>query len=154
MIGNKKIFNTVLLVYEDVEENYWFKDLIKPDFRHCYLLVNNGMEWMKVTCEYGRTYIYLLPVESDQFPTRFLNKMTHCLQIEMKFKARRRISFNIFNHMSCVTFIKLYLGLRVWTHTPYGLYKYLHNMEKTGKYKQTIKSVKSVNKLGGMYGKT
>lgn len=142
MSGNKNIYNRAILVWTTVDADFKFKKLIKKDFHHVFLLLDNGLEWMKVSCEYGRSYIELLTVPSKEFPRDIINESTHAIEVTLKPNLRRRISYNIFNHMSCVSFVKLFLGLRIWVHSPYGLYKYLLNMKKTGKYKQSIKDIK------------
>ncbi|MDB4312257.1 hypothetical protein N9937_02380 [bacterium] len=152
MSGKAEFLNDAYVVFKDVEFNYKFKRYIKPGFRHVYLLLNNGIEWMVVDSYYGRCYIYCLPVKKEDWPEKYLEGMHKGIKIKIGRLVRRRISFQILNHLSCVSLVKMYLGLRIWVHTPYGLYKYLMKMKETGNYKQTIKTVSEFNQKGELDG--
>ena len=97
---------------------------LKPGFRHCFLLLNDGENWIAYEPLANRTEIFVLPTPPDFDLPSWLSGQELLLieaRINRELKARPTLEL-----MSCVASIKRVLGIQcAFIFTPYQLYRYL-----------------------------
>ena len=139
------------LCFEEAEESYFVKSFLKKDFSHIYLLKRDDYAWIQLEMAYDLALVKVLACENslelvygEGAHCHIKEKPAHILYVEFEISNKAHISYNPINCLNCASFAKMWIGMSAWKHTPYSIYKYLHKMEKTGKYKKGILRVKTV----------
>lgn len=101
----------------------WLK-ILKPGFRHCYVLLNDGEQWITVDplSNYMDIAVHHVPQDFDL--PRWMQSRGHLIlpaDIERKDKQAPWMVF------TCVEAVKRVIGLHSWTIiTPWQLYRHLN----------------------------
>lgn len=105
----------------------WLK-ILKPGFRHCFVVLNDGVRWitMDPLSNYTDVIVHSFPVDFD-FPGWLAKRGNHvvstCAECPVK-----PAPWGVF---SCVEAVKRCLGIhRRFIFTPWQLYKYLKFLNK------------------------
>lgn len=98
--------------------------LLKDGFRHCFLLLNDGDNWIAFEPLLHRTNLFVLPTPPDFDLPNFLSAQSVSI-VEAKIAAQCEPK-NFLTIMSCVSQVKRVLGIQARSIvTPYQLYKFL-----------------------------
>lgn len=100
----------------------WLR-VLKPGFRHCYVLMNDGEHWVSIdplSCHTEVTVHHIAP----DFDLPAWLKKRHLTVVPASVNAREQVApIGVY---SCVEAVKRILGLHdFWVMTPYQLYKKL-----------------------------
>ncbi len=108
-------------------EHDWWSKLLKRDYGHCFICVNDGYNWLVLNPIAPRLDVNILAVEAKKgIRDIFSHKSYRCLKVTLKDSQRLRFQFGFF---SCVSVIKYFVGLRgCWRFTPWSLHKWLVNL--------------------------
>jgi len=116
----------IYVVFSNGSNLFWLK-LLKRGFRHCFVILGNGENWIAIEATLSRTYINLI---TDQNYPDFLRKRGFTV-IRSKiypYFVSKMPKFAIF---SCVELVKSVLGINSSKlQTPYSLYRFLHKPRK------------------------
>lgn len=101
----------------------WLK-LLKPGFRHCYVLINDGRHWISIDPLFPYTEIIVHHAPADfNFPAWLAGRGYQPVRAQIRRDRSGMAPIMIF---TCVEAIKRILGLHSWRIlTPWQLYKYL-----------------------------
>lgn len=103
---------------------------LKPGFRHCYALLNDGKKWMSIDplSSYTDIQIYHHIAPSFDLPSWLSNQGHKVIQSRISKSKIKSMPPMIF---TCVEAVKRILGVRNFKIlTPWQLYKYLKNERK------------------------
>ena len=100
----------------------WLK-LLKPGYRHCFALLNDGTHWITFDplSNYTEIAVHHVPVDFD-LPRWFSMRGMQVVKADLK-RIKRPAPWMIF---TCVEAVKRVLGLhKIFIFTPWQLYRYL-----------------------------
>lgn len=111
----------------------WWLRLLKPGFRHCFVVLAGSGEWVVVDPLSHRTCVVLIPF-CPEFDLAGWYRENGFMVVQTKvFSPDRRVA--PIRPYSCVESVKRILGIRAaWVLTPWQLFLYVN---KTGKYHLT-----------------
>lgn len=114
--------------------------ILKPGFRHCFVLLNDGNCWVSVDPMSHYTEVLVHQLSSDFDLPRWLERRGHLVvQAPVNHGAKKPAPFGIF---SCVEAVKRVLGIHALSViTPWQLYRYL---TKTSHEKEIIHGKSSI----------
>lgn len=100
----------------------WLR-LLKPGFRHCYVLMNDGEHWISIDPLSGHTEIMVHHIApAFDLPGWLSSRNLTVVKAQTQLRAQPA-PWSIY---SCVEVVKRILGLHdFWVFTPYQLYKKL-----------------------------
>ena len=105
-----------------------FRRLLRPGFRHCAVILDDGDHWIGVDTGFGAPKVQVL-VESRHDLARAYRRSGRYQVIEVEFERRARP--NGLGVRSCVSLVKNLLCIRAWwVQTPYQLYRYLERRQR------------------------
>lgn len=115
------------VMFSGKTELWWLK-FLKPGFRHCYLLLNDGQRWVSYDPLSPHTEIavhYHVPADFD-LPGWLVQREQIAVPAALTWEKRKPAPLMLFN---CVEAVKRVLGLHKRDIiTPWQLYQYLkHN---------------------------
>ena len=101
---------------------------LRPKFRHCMVVLNDGASWIFFDPLLNKTEIFTYPVTEDNNPPAWYEKEGHtvvpALILEAPYKPAPLAL------LTCVEQVKRVLGIRArMVITPYQLYKHLRKLE-------------------------
>lgn len=106
------------------KEADWFPLRILNKFKHCFLLIDNGKNWLAFEPLLHRTNIFVLDTPIDIDLPEWLRKQGLDVIPALVNKDPNRNGF--FSIMTCVSQIKRVLGIKnIFVQTPNQLYKFL-----------------------------
>lgn len=107
------------IVFQGSDDNHWFMHLLNPDFRHCFIALENGDTHLIINPLFSHTMI-LNCDNLEQFARKDAKILYFTRIIEDKGYRGGLCWFN------CVEECKAILGIKsFWAFTPEQLYKYL-----------------------------
>ena len=108
----------------------WLKCL-KPGYRHCYVLLNDGRYWISVDPLFPHTEIIVHHVPADfDLPAWLRGRGYESIKCPVIRSLKKPAPLSLF---TCVEAVKRIIGIHSWRiHTPWQLYKYLrkHSQSK------------------------
>ena len=121
-----------LVVFHSENAEHPFSWMLKKEFKHCFIAVNNGEHWIEVDGGVGIPIVRgMAPSDYDlaEFYRGFgwlvvETEQAH-IQTMTQYMWRRPCVF-----ASCVGMVQLILGMTGFAMTPYSLYKQLKRKEK------------------------
>ncbi len=115
---------TAWVVFSGKTDLPWLR-LLRPGFRHCFVLINDGTHWVSIDplSHYTDVLVHHVPAEFDL--PGWLEQRGHSV---MKAPLRRNLKRPApFGFLSCVGSAKRVLGIHERNIlTPWQLYRYLH----------------------------
>lgn len=116
-------YQRVWIAFTD-ESRLWWLAWLRPGFRHCFAILNDGEHWLAVEPLASCMEITVLPPAPDFNLPGWLTAQGHkVVEAELQRKKMHPAPFAALN---CVEVVKRVLGLRApWIFTPYQLYRYL-----------------------------
>lgn len=121
--------NQALWVVFSNDTDLRFLKFLKKGFRHCFVIIKQGEQWMLIDPRANKTDIFILPHPSHFNVPRFF---------ESEGKTVCKITGIITPHkvaplmpLSCVETVKRVIGLhKRFLFTPYALYRHLTTLKK------------------------
>lgn len=112
-----------LVIFTDAR-HLWSARLLKPGFRHCFVLVDKGSCWLLQDPLAHHTDISVLAAAPEHEIAAFYLKLGYrVVPSSVRSPIRRPLPPALF---TCVEAVKRVLGLRAWwVFTPWQLYRYL-----------------------------
>lgn len=108
-------------------ENIWWLRWLKKGFRHCFIVMGDGENWLSIEATLTRTYIKR--TNDSAYLERL--KAQNLTLIRSKIYKNTPSSDLNFGFFSCVELTKSILGIRqISLQTPYSLYKFLISYDK------------------------
>lgn len=103
----------------------WWGVFLKKDFGHCFVLINDGINWIEVCPRLKKAFISIIPVAANEDLLKVYKKeLREFVAIELEFSKDFKPKVFIYAP-TCVGFVKYVLGIRMWASTPYRLFKKL-----------------------------
>jgi hypothetical protein len=103
----------------------WWGMFLKKDFGHCFVLINDGINWIEVCPRLRKAFISIIPVAANEDILKMYHKeIPEFVAIEMEFSEKFQPKV-LFYAPTCVGFVKYVLGIRMWACTPYRLFRKL-----------------------------
>lgn len=120
---------SVWIVFTGKTDIPWLK-ILKPGFRHCYALMNDGEKWMSVDPLASHMDIEIYPlIPSDYDLPHWLECQGSKVVYVPSQKLNKRAAPIAF--FSCVEMMKRLIGLHYpWIITPWQLYQFLQNKKE------------------------
>lgn len=113
-----------LVVFTGETEIFWLRVILKPGFRHCFVLVRKGTGWISLDPLAHRIDLDV-PEVPDGFDLAGWLSGRGLIVIPATIDRRVR-GPAFFAPMNCVEAVKRVLGLRAWrVVTPWQLYRHL-----------------------------
>jgi len=115
------------VVFSGKTELAWLK-ILKPGFRHCYVLMNDGRRWITLDplSSYMEVLVHDTPADFD-VPDWLAQRGNIVVPARIN-RPQKCAPFALF---SCVEAVKRTLGLQSWRIvTPFQLYKFLDRRGK------------------------
>ena len=112
--------------------NRWYRRFLKNGFQHCFLLINDGIQWMEVSPTLNQCNVIIIPFAGDEenkvmeFYFKRINKFS-VIEVIMRNDFIPRSWVRI---PSCVSIIKYIMGIRLRSFTPYSFYKHLLRLNR------------------------
>lgn len=110
------------VVFSGQTDMRWLK-VLKPDFRHCYVILHDGEHWASVDpmSSYMDVMIHQLPSEFD-LPLWLKDRGLHVVPASVSREAKQAPLMMF----TCVEAVKRILGIhKRWIITPWQLYRHL-----------------------------
>ena len=106
------------------ETRLWWLKWLRPGFRHCFALINDGEHWMALEPLSSCLEVAVLPPPPDfNLPDWLRGQGHHVVEATLHRKLFSLPPLAIFN---CVEVVKRLLGVRTWRIiTPHDLYRHL-----------------------------
>ena len=124
-------FDKAYVVFTDNTSLWWLR-LLKPGFRHCYLLLScrGGRCWLELNPYSDQIEVSFCEFAASQSETSLLRTYENCLVCPVKInKAPQKCA--PLGFITCVEMVKRVLGIHdVRVITPYQLYKKLQVVGK------------------------
>ena len=117
--------STIWVVFSGETEIRWLRLCLKPGFRHCYVLINDGGGWITYDPLAHKTEIAVHRNTKSGFdlPGWLKGRGLHVVQVNLNEPPKKRLQPAVY---TCVEAVKRVIGLRNWfILTPYQLYKSL-----------------------------
>lgn len=117
----------------------WLKCL-KPGFRHCYVLLNDGYHWVSIDPLFPYTEIIVHHVSPAFDLPKWLEGRGHrTVYCPVARPLKKTASVSVF---TCVEAVKRIIGLHNWrVHTPWQLYKYLTRKISPQQTKESLNGI-------------
>lgn len=112
------------VVFSGKADVLWLR-VLKPGFRHCYLLMNDGKKWISVDPMLNHMDVTIHHHISPEFdlPSWAESQGQTVIQAPVNRKRMRPAPFSV---LSCVEVVKRILGIHIQSIlTPWQLYQYL-----------------------------
>ena len=116
------------VVFSGQADMAWLK-ILKPGFRHCAVLLNDGRNWITIDplSNYTDVTVHHVPLEFD-LPLWMRDRGYKVLPAPMR-RTQRPAPFSVY---SCVEAVKRVLGIhKRRIITPWQLYRYLQRIQTT-----------------------
>ena len=116
------------VVFSGQADMAWLK-ILKPGFRHCAVLLNDGRNWITIDplSNYTDVTVHHVPLEFD-LPLWMRDRGYRVLPAPMQ-RTQRPAPFSVY---SCVEAVKRVLGIhKRRIITPWQLYRYLQRIQTT-----------------------
>lgn len=125
-------YQRVWVVFTNEARIKWLK-LLKPGFRHCFALINDGQRWLAVEPLASCMEVTVLPSPADfNLPDWLRGQGHHAVEAELHRNVWRMAPWAVLN---CVEVIKRLLGLRMpLIFTPHQLYQHLARRLNAAKF--------------------
>lgn len=94
---------------------------LKPGFKHCYLLLDDGKFWVMLDALAGLPTLKVVANSSEDIARWAAERGEITLEVE-QFSKPPSSPFAVAN---CVGLVKAMLAIKSFSITPYGLYKHL-----------------------------
>jgi hypothetical protein len=124
LLSNIAEGQTAWVVFSGQTEISWLK-FLRPGFRHCYVLINDGERWTSIDPLSHITEISVhhhVPVEFD-LPAWLQSRGNHVVRAPLRRDVTKPAPFMLF---TCVEAVKRVLGIhRRAVFTPWQLYQHL-----------------------------
>lgn len=117
----------------------WLK-ILKPGFRHCFVLMNDGQRWLSIDplSSYTEVLIYHHIDPCFDLPQWLLGRGYKIMKTDIDRAHKKAAPVMIF---SCVEVIKRLLGIhKRFVFTPYQLYRFLIKEQSYQEYFTTSKN--------------
>lgn len=108
----------------------WLK-ILKPGFRHCFVLINDGERWMSIDplSSYTEVLMYHHITSSFDLPDWLKSRGYKVMKTEITRDRKKAAPMMVF---SCVEAIKRLLGIHArFIMTPHQLYRFLKSQTQT-----------------------
>jgi hypothetical protein len=126
------------------ESKHWSGNLLAKNCSHCYVITRDKFNWIKLDGQQRRLGVEILPYRHDEDAPRIeakhLNKILH---VKM-YRGSTKGVHKLLGLTNCVTFVKYVLGVKVWSLTPYQLFKALLRLDRSQMNQQGIVSVHQI----------
>lgn len=108
------------------ETDLWYLKCLEPGFRHCFLVINDGQQWIAIDPMAHQFMIDALPLANDFDLAEYFGGEGHLVvETQLRRAPHRPAPLMPF---TCVETIKRVLGIHDWSIiTPYQLYRFLTN---------------------------
>ena len=116
------------VVFSGQTDLFWLR-LLKPGFRHCYILLNDTRHWISVDplSPYTEIIVHNLSPEFD-LPGWLQSRGYKAVKAPVERESKKPAPFMIF---TCVEAVKRILGChKWWILTPWQLYRFLHRQHQ------------------------
>jgi hypothetical protein len=123
----------------------WHKKMLRKGFSHCFILINDGINWIELSPTLRQLIVEIIPIAGDEDATLiYLRKIfpLTILKVEMCGKPMK----GLLRLPTCVSFIKYLLGINMWCFTPYKLFNKLLSLSTLKKSKFMIKEIRCLNR--------
>lgn len=114
------------VVFSGHADMAWLK-ILKPGFRHCYVLLNDGKHWITIDplSNYMDINVQEMPAEFDL--PRWMQVRGHMIVPAQIEQLPRQAPWML---LSCVEVVKRVLGIhKRWIITPWQLFRYLEKAQ-------------------------
>ena len=113
-----------IVLYRDSRPGLLPRLFLKPGFRHCAVLIDDGEYWVAFDHGRGQPLIRVVADAEQDVAAHYRAQPDYEVQ-EVEFDWRD-VRYRASGPHSCVTSIKSMLGIRAfWVLTPYQLYRWL-----------------------------
>ena len=143
MDWNYSVTNDAWLIFKN-GEGYWLQRFLKKGFGHVLYLTRDKYNWIAHDPHKLKLCSFVPPYKvSDDLP-RLLRADGYTV-IKITFfdrSTKTKIRHSRLNN--CVAFVKYALGIKLFTFTPFGLYKKLLTLSERKKFKNGIRNVQII----------
>lgn len=107
--------------------SHWWDRMMRPGFRHCYVLIWEGAAWLYADPTLSRTHVSILDYYENEHPAEWIEDSdASVIEVEVCNDPYRLRSPWIIGPMTCVEGCKALLGIRsFWLWSPLRLARYL-----------------------------
>lgn len=113
------------------QADYAFLKVLKKGYRHCFLILHDGQNWVSMDPLFGRTELLVHRVPSDFDMAKWLESRGHVVVPAPLLNPRHLAWPALF---TCVEAVKRALGLqKLFILTPWQLYRYLTREQRAAK---------------------
>jgi hypothetical protein len=131
---------------------HWWNPILRPGYRHCYLLIWEGAVWLHVDPTMDRTRVVILDLfDGFQHPAAWIEDAS--ARIFEAWPEPDRASFRIpwiWAPMTCVEAVLAHLGIRKWwVWTPWQLAQLLRQRRRQRESQEAQKVRRGESPAGG-----
>ena len=120
----------IWVVFKGEADLPWLK-ILKPGFRHCFLIVYDGRYWLSIDpmLNYLDMRVHYDVPADENLPAFLWRQGYRVVRVRERAEPLRPAPFMV---MSCVEVVKRYLGIHnPFIVTPWQLYRHLQRQEQT-----------------------
>lgn len=118
------------LVFRKAEHK--IQGILKDGFGHITILFRDEFNWVLMSPNAGILETIILPYQVEQNAPKWLANGKQFTVIKVTYEARGKAGFfpRFLIGITCVSFVKYFLGYKDYSLTPYKLYKNLKKLNK------------------------
>ena len=109
-----------LVVFHDEGADHWLSRRLKEGFRHVFCVVEVGQYWIRVDGERGRPVVEVIAARDYDLVSFYRSEGYRVVETHRRDDTMRPLVLG-----NCVGVVKVMLGLRSWSVTPWQLYRRL-----------------------------
>lgn len=110
------------LVFKHSE--HWSQFFLKKGFGHCYIVMKDKFEWYVLDPKSYGINVQILGYSLKDDVPRILKKQGHKV-IKIITKNTDKQYFKLPRFVTCITLVKYFMGIKIFSLTPYQLFKKL-----------------------------
>ena len=113
------------VVFEDNNGIAALRYILKPKYRHCWILLWDGARWISMDpmANHIEVMTYNEIMDKMDLPAWLADRYTAVIEMPLRRDGEKEL---FFRWLSCVEIVKHYLGIKAfWVWTPYQLYNHL-----------------------------
>lgn len=116
------------LVCTEPPRGYWWSWILAPGFRHCFVLIWEGVCWLQVDPTLARTHVVILDRYEPGHPADWMGDPdVSVIEVTIEDGDAMRAPW-VVGPVTCTEFVKSVLGIRsFWLWTPLQLFNYLRS---------------------------